>query len=76
MLMATGLSANAHVRAQTALQNSPIVELHDLRVEPRDGTLVVSGNVSSFYHKQLAQEVVWALCREIGVELVNQIRVQ
>lgn len=65
-------------RAQTALWNSPIFELRDLRVEQRDGMLLLSGVVSSFYHKQLAQEVVRAVCRECHraeLALVNSIRV-
>lgn len=61
-------------RAQAALASSPIYELRDLHVEHRDGTLVISGAVSSFYHKQLAQEVVRSVCRSI--EVVNSIRVE
>ena len=60
-------------RAQTALANSPIHELRELRVEQQDGVLLICGVVSSFYHKQLAQEVVRAVCREI--DLVNSVRV-
>jgi hypothetical protein len=63
-------------RAQTALSNSPIFELRDLRVEQADEGLVISGIVSSFYHKQLAQEVVRATCEGAEIELVNAIRVR
>lgn len=63
-------------RAQMALAVSPICELRVLRVEPQDRGLVISGMVSSFYHKQLAQEAVRAICRGIEIELVNAIRVQ
>jgi hypothetical protein len=63
-------------RAQSALANSPIYELRDLNVEQFDGSLLISGTVSSFYHKQLAQEVVREVCREIEVELVNSISVR
>ncbi len=63
-------------RAQTALATSPIHELHDLRVEQVNGALLIRGVVSSFYHKQLAQEVVRAVCREIEIELVNSVRVR
>jgi hypothetical protein len=63
-------------RAQTALANSPIHELRDLRVEQANGALLIRGVVSSFYHKQLAQEVVRAVCREIEIELVNTVRVR
>lgn len=63
-------------RAQMALTGSPICELRELRVEPEDHGLVISGVVSSFYHKQLAQEAVRAICHGIEVELINAIRVQ
>ena len=62
-------------RAQAALGKSPVCELRDLRIERREGTLVISGAVSSFYHKQLAQEVVRAVCKDCEIELVNAIRV-
>jgi hypothetical protein len=60
-------------RAQTALAGSPIFELRDLQVEHRDKALLISGAVSSFYHKQLAQEVVRSVCKDIDV--VNAISV-
>lgn len=66
-------------KAQTALASSPIFELRDLRVDERNRTLLISGSVSSFYHKQLAQEVVRAVCREctdFDIQLVNSIRVR
>ena len=61
-------------RAQAALTNSPFYELRELQVEQRDGTLQISGCVSSFYHKQLAQEVVRSVCK--GIEVMNSIRVE
>lgn len=61
-------------RAQTALADSPIYELQDLDVQQREEALVISGKVSSFYHKQLAQEVVRSVCR--GSEVVNLICVK
>lgn len=63
-------------RAQLALNGSPISELRELRVERQDHGLLISGVVSSFYHKQLAQEAVRAICGGTEVELVNAIRVQ
>jgi hypothetical protein len=60
-------------RAKTALAGSPIFELRDLQVEHRDQSLLISGAVSSFYHKQLAQEVVRSVCE--GIDVVNAIRV-
>jgi hypothetical protein len=77
MLMANlSVVDTLQLRAQTALGNSPVCELRDLRVENRDGALVISGAVSSFYHKQLAQEVVRAVCKDCEVELINLIRVR
>lgn len=61
-------------RAQAALVNSPFYELRELQVEWRDDALILSGCVSSFYHKQLAQEVVRSVCSEAN--LVNSIRVE
>lgn len=61
-------------RAQTALANSPIHELRSLQVEERGDALLISGSVSTFYHKQLAQEVVRSVCK--GTEVVNSIRVE
>lgn len=60
-------------RAQQALQASPIYALREVRVEQAGTTLLLSGRVSSFYHKQLAQELVLALAE--GVEVVNTIDV-
>ena len=61
-------------RAQAALVSSPFYELRELQVEWRDDALLLSGSVSSFYHKQLAQEVVRSVCRDTMV--VNSIRVE
>ncbi len=75
MLTASLSPTNIPHRAQAALENSPITELRNLHVDQRNGALVISGSVSSFYHKQLAQEVVWAFCKDIEIDLVNLIRV-
>lgn len=71
--MATISTSDVQPRAQTALANSPIYELRDLQVEHHEGALVISGAVSSFYHKQLAQEVVRSVCGSI--EVINSIHV-
>ena len=59
--------------AQAALAASPIHDLRNLRVDQQEGALRILGTVSSFYHKQLAQEVVRSVCRE--TEVVNSIHV-
>ena len=66
-------------RAQTALGSSPVMELRELRVDQENSTLLISGSVSSFYHKQLAQEMVRTVClqcKEVEIELVNSIHVR
>ncbi len=60
-------------RARHALAASPIYSLQQLKVEQRDGFLVLSGTVNSFYHKQLAQEAIRSLACDVDV--VNAISV-
>jgi hypothetical protein len=60
-------------RAQQALQASPVYALREVQVEQHGDTLKLRGRVSSFYHKQLAQEVVRHAAE--GVEVVNSIDV-
>jgi len=61
-------------RAQAALSASPFYELRELQVEQLGETLLISGTVSSFYHKQLAQEAVRSVSE--GIEVSNSIRVE
>ncbi len=72
--MATTIGESVQPRAQAALSSSPFYELRELRVAQQNGALLISGSVSSFYHKQLAQEVVRSVCE--GIEVVNSIRVE
>jgi hypothetical protein len=60
-------------RATAVLAKSPFYELRGLQIEQHDNALYISGTVSSFYLKQLAQEVVRSVCQ--GIALVNAIRV-
>ena len=62
--------------ARSALVNSPICELRELNVEQSDEVVVIAGVVSTFYHKQLAQEAVRAACHDFDVEVTNSIRVR
>ena len=59
---------------QRALWSSPIHALREVKVEQIDETLILSGSVDTFYHKQLAQELVRSVAD--GCELVNSIDVQ
>lgn len=72
--MAVTVIDDVQPRAQAALANSPFYELRELQVECRDDALLISGCVTSFYHKQLAQEVVRSVCADR--EVVNSISVE
>ncbi len=61
-------------RAQAALAASPFYELRDLSVKRCQDALLISGRVSSFYYKQLAQEVVRSVCS--GIPLINSTEVR
>ena len=71
--MAETLLIDTAARAKSALSCSRIYDLRRLSVEPDGEAVVLRGRVSSFYHKQLAQEIVR---NEIeGAEVINAIRV-
>jgi len=61
--------------AQSALSESPIFDLRDLLVEEGDEGLVLRGSVASFYHKQMAQELVRAVVGR-DIDVVNSIDVR
>ena len=61
--------------AQSALNASPLYDLRELTVEEAaDRRLVLRGMVSSFYHKQLAQEMVRAVSD--GMPVINSLDVE
>lgn len=72
--MVDTLPADAQSRAQSALTSSPIFDLRELNVEQSHDSLLISGTVSSFYHKQLAQEIVRAVA--VGVQVDNRAEVR
>ena len=61
------------VRAMKALRRSAIREIRAVTVEDDGDAVVLQGRVSSFYHKQLAQEVVRNAVN--GSEVVNHLHV-
>ncbi len=61
-------------RAQRALESSPVFGLRALRVQTGDEGLIITGRVSSFYHKQLAQEIVLAIAG--AAQVINEVRVE
>jgi osmotically-inducible protein OsmY len=65
--------AEVESRVQTALAASPIYALRELRVERQNSSLRLYGLVASFYHKQLAQEIVRSLAG--GLEVINSVAV-
>jgi hypothetical protein len=72
-MMAEILVTDVAVRAKSALLRSRIFDLRRLAVEQDGEAIVLRGRVSSFYHKQLAQEVVRNAVE--GAAVINAIRV-
>ncbi|RCS49401.1 BON domain-containing protein [Bremerella cremea] len=54
-------------RVVTALEESSIQRLRFIQVEFEDNTICLRGEVGSFYHKQLVQELVRAIDGEVKV---------
>ena len=73
MLQATPCLQEVTDRAQSALEQSPIYLLRKLRVRTVNQSIQLSGRVDTFYHKQLAQELVRSVCD--GVPVVNTVSV-
>lgn len=60
-------------RADKVLRESPITALRRLQIEENDDEVVISGFVSSYYLKQMAQETILPV---LGArELLNHVRV-
>ena len=55
------------------LHQSPILALRALSLEETDKAVIISGHVSSYYLKQMAQETLRPVLA--GRQLVNQVRV-
>jgi len=64
---------NAASVAQSALCASPIYLLRQIRVQEINDAIYLRGTVNTFYHKQLAQELVRAVCD--GAQVVNEVAV-
>ena len=72
--METSYRQDDIAQAATAeLANSPVSELRELRVDGAGSHLELSGQVRSYYHKQLAQETVRAVAG--NMQVVNLIDV-
>jgi hypothetical protein len=59
--------------ARVVLGRSKIFDIRALDVDQEADCLVLRGSVDSFYHKQLAQEMLKTSLE--GVEVINEIRV-
>lgn len=60
-------------QAKKLLSESPLQELHRLRIEQRGETITLSGKLSNFYLKQQAQETIRSAAR--GLQVNNLVRV-
>lgn len=60
-------------RARVALSLSNIYVLRKLQIDRDGDSLVMRGRVDSYYHKQLAQELVKAAVE--GIEVANALQV-
>jgi hypothetical protein len=65
------LCATGHGRR--AATDGPITSLRSLEVEQEAECVILRGSVDSFYHKQLAQELLKTAID--GVEVINEIHV-
>jgi hypothetical protein len=71
--MAQTLFLDLASRAKAVLGTSRIFDLRSLDVDQDGECVVLRGSVSSFYHKQLAQELLKT--RIAGIEVINEIDV-
>jgi hypothetical protein len=67
------LSAAIQSRAAQALRQSSHPALRALTVQETEQAIVISGRVSSYYLKQLAQEMIMQV--RSGRDLVNRVTV-
>ena len=72
--MADVLAKDVQSEAQSALSSSPIFDLRDVHVETTESGLLLQGQVSTFYHKQLAQEAIRLIAD--GLDVRNDISVE
>ena len=62
------------VAASAVLANSSVGDLRFLRVDEQADTLRLSGQVRSYYHKQLAQETVRVVAGNMQVVIGVSVR--
>ncbi len=59
--------------ASLVLASSSVRDLRKIRVDRSDNQIELSGTVRSFYHKQLAQEVIRTVAS--GMQVINRVDV-
>jgi osmotically-inducible protein OsmY len=71
--MASAVEMDVASRVRSTLAHSPIYVLREIHVEKDGDALLLQGKVDTFYHKQLAQEVVRSVAD--GMRVVNALLV-
>jgi len=61
--------------AQAALRQSPVAALRNVEVHEVNGRIILSGKVSAYYYKQLAQEAVLQVV-DAAVPIENRLKVE
>lgn len=61
-------------KARQAIRTCPVFAIRQTQVEESKDGLVLSGRVDTWYQKQMAQEIVAAVCKE--VQVFNELRVE
>ena len=62
--------------ARQALRESYLHALRALEVEQAGDSIVISGQVTSYYQKQMAQEIVRAVCQDIELQNVVDVKLR
>jgi len=70
---APALLCTVQCRAAQALKQSSHPALRRLRVEETEQAIIISGRVATYYLKQLAQETIMSVRRDLA--LVNEVTV-
>ncbi len=76
MSIYTPISDEMESRARTVLSSCAILEIRRLKIEKIDGVLCLLGALPTWYHKQLAQEMVRRLRPEVPVPIRNLTHVE
>lgn len=59
--------SQSQAKAKQAISSCPVFAIRQTQVDEYDGVLVLSGRVDTWYQKQMAQEIVAAVCCEVQV---------